>query len=203
MANFVRLKTSVPGPLSRQLLEARKREVAAGVFSSAPIFVRSAHGVILTDVDGNQFLDFAGGIGTVNVGHSNPEVVRAATAQMENFTQTCFSVAMYESYVKLAEILNRITPGNFPKKTMLANSGAEAVENAVKIARHATGRQGIVVFEHAFHGRTLLAAVGGRDRTVGETGPEPRGEQHAAMVLRSRLPAVSGRQATRNRSKSR
>jgi 4-aminobutyrate aminotransferase/(S)-3-amino-2-methylpropionate transaminase len=110
----------------------------------------------VTDVDGNVFLDFAGGIGTLNVGHTNPEVVRAATEQLARATHTCFSVAPYESYVALAEALNRLTPGDFAKKTMLANSGAEALENAVKIARHATNREAVVVFEHAFHGRTLM-----------------------------------------------
>jgi 4-aminobutyrate aminotransferase/(S)-3-amino-2-methylpropionate transaminase len=110
----------------------------------------------VTDVDGNVLIDFAGGIGTLNVGHANPEVVRAAAAQLERFTHTCFSVAPYEGYVALAEKLNAIAPGAGPKKTLLANSGAEALENAVKIARHATGREAVVVFEHAFHGRTLL-----------------------------------------------
>jgi 4-aminobutyrate aminotransferase/(S)-3-amino-2-methylpropionate transaminase len=107
-------------------------------------------------VDGNTFIDFAGGIGTLNVGHANPRVVAAASGQLSRLTHTCFSVAPYEGYIALAERLNRITPGGFAKKTMLANSGAEAVENAVKIARSATGREAVVAFDHAFHGRTLL-----------------------------------------------
>jgi 4-aminobutyrate aminotransferase/(S)-3-amino-2-methylpropionate transaminase len=134
----------------------RNREVPAGIFHSTPIFVTRAEGALVEDVDGNLLLDFAGGIGTLNVGHANPAVVEAASKQLRNFTHTCFSVAPYESYVRLAEKLNRITPGAFPKKTMLVNSGAEAVENAVKIARHYTKREAVIVFEHAFHGRTLL-----------------------------------------------
>jgi len=130
--------------------------VPKGVGHSTPIYAASARGALVTDVDGNVLIDFAGGIGTLNVGHANPEVVRAAAAQLERFTHTCFSVAPYEGYVALAEKLNAIAPGAGPKKTLLANSGAEAVENAVKIARHATGRDAVVVFEHAFHGRTLL-----------------------------------------------
>jgi 4-aminobutyrate aminotransferase / (S)-3-amino-2-methylpropionate transaminase / 5-aminovalerate transaminase len=156
MHRSIALKTSVPGPRSVSLMERRGREIPSGVSNSAPIFIDHASGALLTDVDGNVLIDFAGGIGTLNVGHCNPEVVAAATQQMQKLTHGCFSVMMYESYLLLAEKLNRITPGSFAKKTMLANSGAEAVENAVKIARHHTKRSGIVVFEHAFHGRTLL-----------------------------------------------
>lgn len=150
------LKTAIPGPRSRALLARREAAVVRGVANTTPLFIERAQGALLEDVDGNTFLDFAGGIGTMNLGHSNPEVVAAARDQLGKLTHTCFSVAMYESYVELAEVLNRITPGAFAKKTMLANSGAEAVENAIKVARHATGRPAVVVFEHAFHGRTLL-----------------------------------------------
>ncbi|PWT92851.1 MAG: 4-aminobutyrate--2-oxoglutarate transaminase [Acidobacteria bacterium] len=156
MSNFIRLRTIVPGPKSLALLERRKNEIPTGVFNSSPICVDRAEGALVTDVDGNTYIDFAGGIGTLNVGHCNPDVVKAATAQLERFTHTCFSVAMYEGYIAVAEKLNRITPGTFSKKTMLANSGAEGIENAVKIARHYTKREGVIVFEHAFHGRTLL-----------------------------------------------
>lgn len=156
MRKYIQIRTSIPGPNSAALLERRSREIPAGIYNSAPIFVDHAQGALLTDVDGNVYIDFAGGIGALNVGHCNPEVVSAAKAQSERLTHGCFSVTMYESYLRLAEKLNRITPGNFPKKTMLANSGAEGVENAVKIARHYTKRSGVVVFEHAFHGRTLL-----------------------------------------------
>ncbi len=152
----IRLKTALPGPRSQELGGRRAAAVPKGVGHSTPIYAASARGALVTDVDGNVLIDFAGGIGTLNVGHANPEVVRAAAAQLERFTHTCFSVAPYEGYVALAEKLNAIAPGAGPKKTLLANSGAEAVENAVKIARHATGRDAVVVFEHAFHGRTLL-----------------------------------------------
>jgi len=152
----IRLKTALPGPRSLDLAARRAAAVPKGVGHSTPIYAASARGALLTDVDGNVLLDFAGGIGTLNVGHANSEVVRAAAAQLERFTHTCFSVAPYEGYVALAEKLNAIAPGHSPKKTLLANSGAEALENAVKIARHATGREAVVVFEHAFHGRTLL-----------------------------------------------
>jgi 4-aminobutyrate aminotransferase/(S)-3-amino-2-methylpropionate transaminase len=156
MSSSVRLKTAIPGPRSQELAARRERAVPKGIGHSTPVYAASAHGALVTDVDGNVFLDFAGGIGTLNVGHTNPEVVRAATEQLARATHTCFSVAPYESYVALAEALNRLTPGDFAKKTMLANSGAEALENAVKIARHATNREAVVVFEHAFHGRTLM-----------------------------------------------
>jgi 4-aminobutyrate aminotransferase / (S)-3-amino-2-methylpropionate transaminase / 5-aminovalerate transaminase len=152
----IRLQTALPGPRSLELSARRNAAVPRGVGHATPIYAASARGALLTDVDGNVLIDFAGGIGTLNVGHANPEVVRAAAAQLERFTHTCFSVAPYEGYVALAEKLNAIAPGPGPKKTMLANSGAEAVENAVKIARRATGREAVVVFEHAFHGRTLL-----------------------------------------------
>jgi 4-aminobutyrate aminotransferase / (S)-3-amino-2-methylpropionate transaminase / 5-aminovalerate transaminase len=156
MSGSIRLKTAIPGPESRALAARRDAAVPKGIGHSTPVYARSARGALVTDVDGNVFLDFAGGIGTLNAGHANPDVVRAAAEQLERMTHTCFSVAPYEGYVALAEKLNRITPGRFAKKTMLANSGAEALENAVKIARHATGREAVVVFDHAFHGRTLL-----------------------------------------------
>ncbi len=153
----IRLKTALPGPRSAALGARRAQAVPRGVGHSTPIYAESARGALVTDVDGNVLIDFAGGIGTLNVGHANPEVVRAAADQLERFTHTCFSVSPYEGYVALCEKLNAKTPGRGPKKTLLTNSGAEALENAVKIARHATGREAIVVFEHAFHGRTLLA----------------------------------------------
>jgi 4-aminobutyrate aminotransferase/(S)-3-amino-2-methylpropionate transaminase len=112
---------------------------------------------VIEDVDGNHMLDFAGGIGCMNVGHSAPEVVQAAKSQLERFTHGCFHVTPYDAYVRLAEELNRRSPGTFSKKTLLVNSGAEAVENAIKIARAYTGKPAIICFEHAFHGRTLLA----------------------------------------------
>ncbi|MEO8276781.1 MAG: 4-aminobutyrate--2-oxoglutarate transaminase [Thermoanaerobaculia bacterium] len=152
----IELKTEVPGPRSRALMERRQAAIPVGIGHSSPVFVERAEGALLHDVDGNTFIDFAGGIGTMNIGHAHPAVVAAARAQLEKFTHTCFAVAPYESYVELAERLNRAVPGSFPKKTLFANSGVEAVENAVKIARRATGREAVMVFDHAFHGRTLL-----------------------------------------------
>ena len=152
----IALRTAIPGPRSQALLARRLEAIPKGISFTAPIFIDRAEGALLHDVDGNTLLDFAGGIGTMNMGHCNPEVVAAAAEQLGKLTHTCFSVAMYEPYLELAETLNRLAPGAFAKKTMLANSGAEAVENAVKICRHATGRAAVVVFEHAFHGRTLL-----------------------------------------------
>jgi 4-aminobutyrate aminotransferase/(S)-3-amino-2-methylpropionate transaminase len=153
----IALKTEVPGPRSRELMRRREAAVPRGPASALPVFVHEAHGAVLTDVDGNRLLDFAGGIGCLNVGHTSPAVVRAATAQLGRLTHGCFHVTPYEAYVALAERLNRLVPGSFPKKTLFTNSGAEAVENAVKIARAATGRPAVLAFEDGFHGRTLLA----------------------------------------------
>ncbi len=140
-----------------KLITLRNTHVPQGPVNIAPIFVKQANGAIITDIEGKEFIDFAGGIGVNNVGHSHPRVVEAIKKQAEKFTHTCFHVAMYESYVELARKLNELTPGDFPKMTLLANSGAEAVENSVKIARYATGRDAIVCFENGFHGRTQLA----------------------------------------------
>ena len=156
MSPAIRLLTEIPGPRSRELMARREAAVARGVGYSVPLFVASAAGALVTDVDGNALIDFAGGIGTLNAGHCHPAVVAAAREQLGRLMHTCFTVAHYEPYVAVAEALQRLTPGSFPKKTLLTNSGAEAVENAVKIARHATGRGGVLVFEHGFHGRTLL-----------------------------------------------
>jgi 4-aminobutyrate aminotransferase/(S)-3-amino-2-methylpropionate transaminase len=139
------------------LLAERNRHIPQGPFNVHPIFVEKAKGAIITDVEGKEYIDFAGGIGVNNVGHCDDEVLKAVQDQIQKYIHTCFHVVMYEPYVELAKRLNEITPGNFPKKTMFANSGAEAVENAIKIARHATGRQATIAFEDAFHGRTLLA----------------------------------------------
>ena len=153
----IELKTEIPGPLSRALFARREAAVPRGPFHVTPIFAADAKGATLTDVDGNRYLDFAGGIGCLNVGHANEAVVQAASAQLRRFTHTSFNVVPYESYVALAERLNQLTPGSFKKKTFFVNSGAEAVENAVKIARAATGRSAVLAFEDGFHGRTLLA----------------------------------------------
>lgn len=153
----IHLQSSLPGPESRRLMQRRMKEIPHSVGQMTPLFIREAHGALVTDVDGNILIDFAGGIGALNVGHNHPDVVAAIQAQLPKHLHSCFHVEMYEPYLQLAEKLNRIVPVPRPCKTALFNSGAEAVENAVKIARHHTGRPAIVAFEHAFHGRTLLA----------------------------------------------
>jgi 4-aminobutyrate aminotransferase/(S)-3-amino-2-methylpropionate transaminase len=149
--------TEIPGPRSRELMAARHTHVARAPFHTTPVFVDRAHGVWITDVDGNQLLDFSAGIGVVNVGHTADLVVRAIQDQAEKAIHTSFNVVPYEGYVRLAEKINSHAPGAFAKKSFLVNSGAEAVENAIKIARTYTGRQAVVCFEHAFHGRTYMA----------------------------------------------
>ena len=139
------------------LLAERNRHIPQGPFNTHPVFAEKAKGAVITDVEGKEYIDFAGGIGVMNVGHSDEEVLKAIRDQIQKYTHTCFHVVMYESYIELAKRLNSLIPGNFPKKTMFANSGAEAVENAIKIARHATGRMATIAVEDAFHGRTLLA----------------------------------------------
>jgi 4-aminobutyrate aminotransferase / (S)-3-amino-2-methylpropionate transaminase / 5-aminovalerate transaminase len=137
-------------------MRRRQAAVARGVGHATPIFAARAEGAVLEDVDGNRFLDFAGGIGVVNIGHRAPRVVAAIREQLDAFIHTCFSVAPYEKYIALAEKLNSLIPGAFAKKSILVNSGAEAIENAVKIARAYTRRPAIICFEDAFHGRTML-----------------------------------------------
>ena len=148
--------TDIPGPISEGWIERREAAVPRAVFNTAPIFVASGEGAALEDVDGNRFIDLAGGLGVLNVGRGNPRVLEAVHRQVDRFMHECFHVSMYDGYVELAEALNRITPGDHAKKTMLANSGAEAVENAVKISRYATGRQAVIGFSNGFSGRTLL-----------------------------------------------
>ena len=156
MKQFAHIKTSIPGPKSKALLERRNSAVPQGISNNCAAFVHKAHGAIVEDIDGNTFIDFAGAIGTINVGHSHPKVVQALKNQSEHFIHTGFNVMMYESYIELAEKLINLAPGNFPKQAAFFNSGAEAVENAVKIARKYTKRQGIVSFTRGFHGRTLM-----------------------------------------------
>ena len=151
-----RILTAIPGPKSVALQERRLASVAAGVSSALPVFVERAHGAIVVDVDGNQFIDLGSGIGVMTIGHTDEAVVAAASAQLEELTHAMFTITPYESYVRVAELLAAHTPGSWAKKTVLLNSGAEAVENAVKIARHYTGRAGVAVLDHAYHGRTNL-----------------------------------------------
>lgn len=143
-------------PSSEELHKRRGGAVARGVGSVILSYVDHASGGTITDVDGREWIDFAAGIAVTSVGNSAPKVVEAVRAQVERFTHTCFMVAPYESYVAVCEQLNALTPGGFAKRSALFNSGAEAVENAVKVARHATGRPAVVVFDHAYHGRTNL-----------------------------------------------
>ncbi len=148
--------TEIPGPASRALLDRRQRSVARGLSHVLPVFVTAAGGGVLIDADGNSLIDFGSGIAVTSVGNSAELVVQRVTEQVARFTHTCFMVAPYEGYVAVCEELARVTPGDHDKRSALFNSGAEAVENAVKIARHATGRSAVVVFDHAYHGRTNL-----------------------------------------------
>jgi 4-aminobutyrate aminotransferase/(S)-3-amino-2-methylpropionate transaminase len=150
------IRTAIPGPRSLELTARRKGSVPAGVGATMPIFAERASGGIVVDVDGNSFIDLGAGIAVLNVGSSAPLVVEAVTEQVQRFTHTCFQVTGFEAYVELAERLNALAPGTAEKRSFFVNSGAEAIENAVKIARSFTGRQGVVAFDHAFHGRTLL-----------------------------------------------
>ncbi len=151
-----RLVTEIPGPRSRELMERRNRVVASGIGTTVPVFVEAAGGGVILDVDGNSLIDFGSGIAVVSVGNSAERVVAAVQEQVARFTHTCFMVTPYESYVAVCEALHRLTPGDHDKRSALFNSGAEAVENAVKIARAYTRRQAVVVFDHAYHGRTNL-----------------------------------------------
>jgi len=151
-----RLVTEVPGPRSRELAHRRSAAVSASIGSTMPVYAAAAGGGVVVDVDGNSFIDLGSGIAVTTVGNSAPRVVEAVTKQVAQFTHTCFMVTPYESYVAVAEALNDITPGDHEKRSALFNSGAEAVENAVKIARQYTGRSAVVVFDHAYHGRTNL-----------------------------------------------
>ncbi len=151
------LKTSIPGPKSQALMTRRRAAVARGPFHGTPVFVDHAHGALITDVDGNVLIDLAAGIGVVNTGHTPEKLVNAIKTQADKLLHGSFNVTPYESYVALCEKLNAKAPGRFAKKSFLANSGAEAVENSIKIARAHTGRPAIIAFEHAFHGRTFMA----------------------------------------------
>ena len=151
-----RIVTAIPGPKSVEMQKRRVEVVSAGVSSTLPVYVKRAGGGIVEDIDGNSFIDLASGIAVTTVGNSNPRVVANVQEAVEQFTHTCFMIAPYESYVQVCEALSRLTPGTHAKKSALFNSGAEALENAVKIARYFTKRDGVVVVEHGYHGRTNL-----------------------------------------------
>ena len=172
-----RLVTEIPGPRSLELQARKSAAVSSAVGTVMPVYAAAAGGGVLVDVDGNSLIDLGSGIAVTTVGNSNPRVVEAVTAQVQAFTHTCFMVTPYDGYVRVAEALNRLTPGSHDKRTALFNSGAEAVENAVKIARHHTKRDAVVAFDHAYHGRTNLTMA--HDR-----------EEHA---LQARLRPVRGR----------
>lgn len=150
------INTAIPGPKSVELQQRRSEVISAGVGTMLPTFIEEAHGAILKDADGNQLIDLGSGIGVVTIGHTNEGVVQAVSEQVSKLTHTLFTVAPYEAYVRAGELLTANAPGSFKKKAAFFNSGAEAVENAVKIARKATGRTEIAVFDHAYHGRTNL-----------------------------------------------
>jgi 4-aminobutyrate aminotransferase / (S)-3-amino-2-methylpropionate transaminase / 5-aminovalerate transaminase len=157
MPRTVDLRTEIPGPKSRAIVARKERVIADAKSLLTPIVLDHAHGCVVTDVDGNTFLDWSGGIGCLNVGHTNEAVSAALHAQVDRFLHTDFTIVPYESYVELAERITARSPISGPNKAAFFNSGAEAVENAVKIARHATGRPAVIAFDRAFHGRTLMA----------------------------------------------
>ncbi len=154
-----RIVTEIPGPRSKEMHERRVKTVSAGVAATFPIYAASAHDAVIEDVDGNRFIDFTGGIGVMTVGHTNDAVVQAVADQASKVTHTLFAVAGYEPYIEVCELLAKHTPGNFAKKSVLVNSGAEAVENAVKIARKHTGRTEVAVLHHGYHGRSNLTSA--------------------------------------------
>src|SRR5262249_6125024 len=153
----IELVTEIPGPRSRELADRLQHAVASPLQVTFPVFAASARGATLTDVDGNTFIDFAGGVGTLNAGHGHPDGLAAAHAQLDRFTHTDFTVVPYEPYVELAEELSRRAPITGQVKAAFFNAGTEAVENAVKFARAYTGRPAVIVFDGAFHGCTMLA----------------------------------------------
>jgi len=192
------LNTPIPGPKSVELQKRRTAVVSAGVGTMLPVFIERAHSAILEDVDGNQLIDMGTGIGVVTIGHTNPGVVAAVQEQVAKLTHTLFTVAPYEKYIRAAELLAAHSPGSFPKKVAFFNSGAEAVENAVKIARRATGRTEIAVFDHAYHGRTSLTMAMNFKAHPYATGfgPLPGSIHHAPMSYPFRDPeGMTGEQA--------
>ena len=151
-----RLVTSIPGPLSEQWIARKQAAVSSGVGTMMPVYAVAAGGGVIVDVDGNSLIDLGSGIAVTNVGNADPHVTAAVIEQVQRFTHTCFTITPYDGYVEVAEALNRLTPGDHAKRTALFNSGAEAVENAIKIARYYTGKSAIVAFDHGYHGRTNL-----------------------------------------------
>lgn len=192
--------TPIPGPKSQAMHARRLEAVSAGAGAALPVYIEKANGAILVDIDGNQLIDLGSGIGVTTIGHTNAGVVEAVAAQVQNLTHTLFTATPYESYVEVCELLNKHTPGNFKKKSVLFNSGAEAVENAVKIARKATRKNGIVVFDHAYHGRTNLTfSMNFKNAPYGNGfGPTAASIQHVPMSYPYRDPqGMTGEEAAR------
>ena len=199
-ATVRKLVTAIPGPKSQELHQNRLNHVSAGVGAALPVYIDHAHGAILTDVDGNQFIDLGSGIGVTTIGHTNDGVVKAVQEQVAKLTHTLFTVTPYQTYVRVCELLNKHTPGSFAKKSALFNSGAEAVENAVKFARKFTRKSEIVVFDHAYHGRTnLTMAMNFKAAPYGNGfGPLAGSVQHVPMSYPYRDPeGMTGEEAAR------
>jgi len=193
-----KIVTAIPGPKSQELHAKRLKEVSHGVGAALPVYIDRAHGATLVDVDGNQFTDLGSGIGVVTIGHTNDGVVQAVQDQVAKLTHTLFTVTPYVPYIEVCELLNKYTPGNFEKRSALFNSGAEAVENAVKFARKFTGRGEIAVFDHAYHGRTnLTMAMNFKAMPYNSGfGPFAPGVHHVPMSYPFRDPAgMTGEEA--------
>jgi 4-aminobutyrate aminotransferase/(S)-3-amino-2-methylpropionate transaminase len=196
----LKLVTAIPGPKSLELHKKKQQEVSHGVGTMLPVYIERAHGAVLVDVDGNQLIDLGSGIGVVTIGHTNQQVVDAVMEQVQKLTHSLFTVTPYIPYIQVCEILNRRTPGNFEKRSALFNSGAEAVENAVKIARKFTGRGEIAVFDHGYHGRTNLTMAMNFKAHPYNTGfgPFAPGVHHVPMSYPFRDPAgMTGEEAAR------
>ena len=196
----LKLVTAIPGPKSLELHKKKQQEVSHGVGTMLPVYIERAHGAVLVDVDGNQLIDLGSGIGVVTIGHTNQQVVDAVVEQVQKLTHSLFTVTPYVPYIQVCEILNRRTPGNFEKRSALFNSGAEAVENAVKIARKFTGRGEIAVFDHGYHGRTnLTMAMNFKAHPYNSGfGPFATGVHHVPMSYPFRDPAgMTGEEAAR------
>jgi 4-aminobutyrate aminotransferase/(S)-3-amino-2-methylpropionate transaminase len=191
--------TAIPGPISQQLHAKRLKEVSHGVGAALPVYIDHAHGALVTDVDGNRFIDLGSGIGVTTIGHTNDEVVKAVQEQVAKLTHTLFTVTPYVPYVQVCELLNKYTPGNFEKRSALFNSGAEAVENAVKFARKFTGRGEIAVFDHGYHGRTnLTMAMNFKAMPYNSGfGPFAPGVHHVPMSYPLRDAGISGEDAAK------
>ena len=190
--------TTIPGPKSQAMHARRQDAVSAGAGAALPVYIEKANGAILVDVDGNHLIDLGSGIGVTTIGHTNAGVIEAVQHQVTQLTHTLFTATPYESYVEVCELLNKHTPGNFKKKSALFNSGAEAVENAVKLARKFTRRNGIVVFDHAYHGRTNLTfSMNFKNAPYGNGfGPTAASIQHVPMSYPFRDPqGMTGEEA--------